>query len=299
MITAELASRIDGLAADRVPCVLATVVRARHPTSVRPGDCALVLGDGSIEGFVGGTCAQASVRMHALRALETGEPLLLRLVPGDEEGADPSDTGQDAVVIERNPCLSGGSLEIFLEPRLPPPLIVVVGDAPIAQALERLAAAAGYDAVRGGERAGADRNATAVIVASHGAGEEQVLAEALTSGVPYVALVASRLRGEAVRAALEVPEELRSQLHTPAGLDIGARTPVEIAISILAQLVAEQHAAPGERKATSPPQVATAIDPVCGMRIAVGDATPQLGNEFFCSEHCREAYAGQHDVATP
>ena len=304
MITGELAVRIDRLTADRAPFVVATVVRARHPTSVRPGDSALVLPDGTIEGFVGGDCARASLRLHALRALETGEPLLLRLVPGEphvEKGFEPGDREaerEDEVVVERNPCLSGGSLEIFIEPRLPPPLMIVVGDSPIARALERAAATAGYYALRSdAAEAAVAAGAAAVVVASHGDAEERVLSEALTAGIPYVALVASRRRGEAVRSALAVPDELRAQLHTPAGLEIGARTPAEIAISILAQLIAEHRAV--QPIAQQPGGATEAVDPVCGMRLAISDATPRLGEAFFCSEHCREAYAQQDDVAVP
>ena len=199
MIKGALADRVQRLAQDRVPFVVATVVRARHPTSVRPGDSAVVLADGTIEGFVGGVCAESSVRLYALRALETGEAVLLRLVPGDG-AADPED-GIEGAVVEHNPCLSGGSLEIFLEPQLPAAKLVIAGSAPIAGALARVAAAAGYQV---GQAAGAEEpsleGATAVVVASHGADEEHVLSEALTAGVPYVALVASPRRGEAVRA---------------------------------------------------------------------------------------------------
>src|SRR3954470_18220339 len=109
MIGEELGARVQELVADRLPFVQATVVRTARPTSVRPGDSALVLADGTIEGFVGGTCAQASVRLHAARALETGDPVLLRLEPGDEA----QDDQREGVVVVHNPCLSGGSLEIF------------------------------------------------------------------------------------------------------------------------------------------------------------------------------------------
>jgi xanthine dehydrogenase accessory factor len=133
-----------------------------------------------------------------------------------------------------------------------------------------------------------------VIVASHGTGEERVLEMALSASVPYVALVASRVRGAAVAAALDVPDELRLQLHTPAGMDIGARTPAEIAIAILAQLVAEHHAHP----VPAPPvtvRAATATDPICGMEVAVTDATPHLdapgGRVYFCCAVCRDTYA--------
>src|SRR4051794_6115337 len=141
MITGDLTQHAERLVAERRPFVTATVVRTARPTSVRPGDSALVLGDGTIEGFVGGTCAQASVRLHAARALETGDPVLLRLEPGAEAEEDQ----RDGVVVVHNPCLSGGSLEIFLEPRLPAARIVVAGATPVARALAAVARAAGYD----------------------------------------------------------------------------------------------------------------------------------------------------------
>ncbi len=290
MIKGELAERARQLSADRVPFVLATVVRARRPTSVRPGDSAVVLADGTIEGFVGGVCAESTVRLYSLRVLETGEPLLLRLIPGD--GGTEEEDSIEGAIVEHNPCLSGGSLEIFLEPQLPTARIFVVGSAPIATALATLSGAAGYDVVRvGAEDFHPSLGDAAVIVASHGSGEERVLADALAAGVPYVALVASATRGRAVRDALELPEELRAQLHTPAGLDIGARTPAEIAISILAELIAERHAHP-DRVAS-----ASSVDPVCGMEVALSAATPQLElageRVYFCGERCRDAYAQQ------
>jgi xanthine dehydrogenase accessory factor len=308
MIQGKQAARVEALIAERAPFVLATVVRARRPTSVRPGAAAVVLPDGTIDGFVGGVCAESSVRLYSLRAMETGEPLLLRLVPGDGEDGDGragSDTTEGAVV-ERNPCLSGGSLEIFLEPNLPAPRVMVIGSSPIAEAIARLAEAAGYaSSLTAASDAGEIGDAAAVIVAAHGNGEEAVIAAALTAGVPYVALVASPKRGAAVRAELDVPQELSAQLHTPAGLDIGARTPNEIAISVLAELVAAYHSDPYH---THPPRLtaeapavvvtAVAIDPVCGMQVAVAEATPQLQvageRVFFCCDGCRDRYVAQH-----
>jgi xanthine dehydrogenase accessory factor len=279
VIHAELVAR---LVADRVPFVTATVVRAAKPTSVRPGDAAVVLADGTIEGFVGGVCAQASVRLQAARALETGEAVLLRLLPG--AGADDE---ADGVVVAHNPCLSGGSLEIFLDPQLAAPRIVVVGETPIARALEEVARAAGY-AVAPGDAPEADD--AALVVASHGDdAEAAALVRGLQAGVGYVALVASPKRGAAVLASLDVDEALRAQVHTPAGLDIGARTPADIAISVLAEMIAERRA---------PVVVQSAIDPICGMQVAVSEATPNLciGNErvYFCCDGCRARYAQEH-----
>ena len=310
MLRGELAEEADRLVGDRRPFVVATVVRARRPTSVRPGDAALVTGDGAVHGFVGGVCAETSVRLHSLRALETGEPLLLALVPegsneGDASGSPEHDPiSSPGAIVERNPCLSGGALEIFLEPHVPAQRVLVAGESPIAGAVARLAGAAGYD-VEHGVKASV-QGLTAVIVASHGKGEEALLAAALLAGVPYVALVASPRRGGSVRAALEVPDELRAQLHTPAGLDLGARTPDEIAISILAQLVVRLRADPAPtrpsqvQQAPAPIVVEVAVDPVCGMQVAITEQAPRLerGGEtiYFCCDGCRDRYAASQSA---
>src|SRR5882672_3803310 len=128
----------------RTPFVHATVVRAQQPTSARAGDEAILLSDGTIEGCVGGQCAQNSVRKAALGALQAGESVLLRVLP-DGDVHFPEAPGACVVV---NPCLSGGSLEIFLTPQLPAPLIRVYGGTPIADALIELCKVLGYDALR-------------------------------------------------------------------------------------------------------------------------------------------------------
>src|SRR3954447_24202349 len=131
MRLADLAPRAKELSDRRVPFVQAVVVRAQRPTSVRPGDAAIVHADGTIEGFVGGVCAETSMRLHSLRVLETGEPLLLQLLPD----APPADGGDDeereGLVAAHNPCLSGGEIEIFLEAFLPAPRLVTLGSSPI------------------------------------------------------------------------------------------------------------------------------------------------------------------------
>jgi xanthine dehydrogenase accessory factor len=300
------------------PFVAATVVRAQSPTSVRAGDSATVRPDGTIEGFVGGTCAEASVRLYSLRAMESGEPVLLRILPGAAEGNPEAEAGS---VTVKNPCLSGGALEVFLEPHLPAPTMRVVGSAPIAIALADLAGRVGY-AVESGqaEVARPAPDDAAVVVASHGHDEERVLTEALRAGVPYVALVASEVRGRAVRESLDVSEEERARLHTPAGLEIGAETPEEIALAILAEIVSlRPEGEPGQvpragkigieaprieaLEPTSPEpapvvlSTETAIDPVCGMEVAVSEASIHLERDgelhYFCSEGCRDTFSAQ------
>jgi len=288
----ELAQRASELRQSRTPFVHATVVRAQHPTSAHAGDAALVHADGEIEGFVGGTCAETSVRAQALQVLVSGEPLLLRIRPGEESAAEVDEEG---AVTVANPCLSGGTLEIFLEPHRPAPRVVVVGSTPVARALAALGAPLGLhvELTDGGSARPVPEDA-AMIVASHGRGEEPALSAALLAGVPYVALVASRTRGGAVLAGLDVSAEDRARVHSPAGLDLGARTAGEIALSILAEMITE-------RAATVPTPVAavpmTAVDPVCGMTVGVSESTLQTsyGGEqvYFCCEHCRTSFLAE------
>jgi xanthine dehydrogenase accessory factor len=285
MTRSEQVRRADELAAAREPFVTAIVVRSQRPSSVSAGDRAVIRSDGTIEGFVGGACAETSVRLQALRVLETGEPLVLRIVPGDEEGP-----AEEGALTVQNPCLSGGALEIFLEPRLPAPRVGVVGDTPIALALSSLGERLGYEVA-----IDQSEEDVAVVVASHGRDEEESLERALRAHVPYVGLVASRRRGASVLEELRVrgvPEEDVARVSTPAGLDIGARTPEEIALSILAEIVSVRSERP-----TGP---STAIDPVCGMEVVA--AEPTLHSErdghtvWFCREECKLAF--EADVAS-
>lgn len=277
-----LAARVEELVRARVPFVSAVVVRAVHPTSAHAGDTALVHADGEIEGFVGGTCAESSVRVHALKVLVTGEPLLLRV-----QGGAAATTVEEGVVTVANPCLAGGTVEIFLEPRRPAPRLLVVGSSPVAQALVALGAPLGF-AVEGGPELGACHDAAAVVVASHGRGEQPALEAALRAGVPYVGLVASRLRGAAVLGSLDLDT---SAVHSPAGLDLGGRTAAEIALSILAEVVATR---PRSAAAADPGPPTSAVDPVCGMTVAVTEAVPRAEVDgvvrHFCCEPCRVAY---------
>jgi xanthine dehydrogenase accessory factor len=220
--------------------------------------------------------------------LETGEPLVLRIVPGDEGGP-----AEEGAVTVQNPCLSGGALEIFLEPRLPAPRVGVVGDTPIALALVSLGERLGYEV-------SIDRldDDVALVVASHGRDEEDSLERALRSGVPYVGLVASRKRGAAVveelRARGTLAEDDIARIRTPAGLDIGARTPEEIALSILAEIVSVR------RARDTMPSSGTAIDPVCGMEVTAAEPSPHAERDgrtvWFCGQGCKRAF--EADVAT-
>jgi xanthine dehydrogenase accessory factor len=312
VITDPISARARELTERGAAFVTATVVRVEHPTSAKPGNVALVHKDGSIEGFVGGVCAQNSVRLYSLKAIERGEPLLLRILPDGPGGAsedDVTDPGQEIAhdegsVTVQNPCLSGGAIEVFLEPFLPAPRMIVAGDTPIAAALHRLAPELGLEAVGAVDR---DRGAPvpssedlALVVAAHGRDELAILRAGLEAGVRYVGLVASRKRGAAVLDVLReegVPNELLERIDTPAGLDIGARSPAEIALSILASIIeVRRGTTPVARPSTAAP--ASAVDPICGMTVVIGaDALSlELGGEthYFCGEGCRRAYELAH-----
>jgi xanthine dehydrogenase accessory factor len=306
MSSADVHERAGQLRRDRIPFVHARVIRAEKPTSAKPGDEALILPGGNIEGFVGGTCAESTVRAQALVLLDSGETRLLRITPHDESGRPLA----DGTVVAFNPCLSGGALEIFLEPVVPPPLVVVVGDTPIARALMALGKPLGYD-VLGYDSVDSLGGASAVVVASHGRGEEAALRAALDAGVTYVGLVASRKRGEAVLAGLG--DDTARLVHSPAGLDIGAVSPEEVALSILAEIVAVRMAAgpcppgipphgwgaPTPIPVGQPAETAidqrSAPDPVCGMEVPAVVTSLHLdhhgGRYWFCGTGCLRAFS--------
>jgi xanthine dehydrogenase accessory factor len=307
MISGSLTRTAKELAEQGSAFVIATVVRVQRPTSVEPGDVALVHDDGTIEGFVGGVCAQHSVRLYALRAIESGLPLLLRILPDADADADASEriedpalteevSDEDGTVTVQNPCLSGGAIEVFLEPVLPAPRVVLAGDSPIVAALQRIGPELGLAMVGGGAPAAGDLG---VIVAAHGRDELGVLRAGLELGVPYVGLVASRKRGAAVVEQLRelgVAEDLRKRIETPAGLDIGARTASEIALSILARVVeVRRHTALPATPAVRPE---TAVDPICGMTVVVGEDTPSLLHAgqtiYFCCLGCKLKFEERH-----
>jgi xanthine dehydrogenase accessory factor len=273
------------------------VVRAQHPTSVESGNAALVLADGTIEGFVGGVCSEHSVRAYALQALRSGEPLLVRILPFGDQAIGPEGrevAAEAGAVTVENPCLSGGALEIFLEPVLPAPRVLVVGETPIAGAVVRLAAELELDAVAvGGGDVEPRPGDLALVVASHGRDELPALRRGLEAGLPYVGLVASVKRADGVLGELRgdgVAAELLARLDVPAGIEIGARSPAEIAVSILAKVIAVRRSQPVEVESA-----ATAVDPICGMTVAAIPGTLSLVHEgeavFFCSQACKDEFA--------
>jgi xanthine dehydrogenase accessory factor len=235
---AEVLVEAGRLAAAGEPFVLATVTQVVRPASTRRGDRAVVTRDRSLQGWVGGDCSEHIVVREALAALDEGEPRLVRICP---PGTEP-DAPEDVVVAESH-CASEGTVEVLIEPCLPTPLLAVIGDSPAARTLAKLAGDIGWrvcDEVV--------PEADAVVVASMGRGDEAALASALATRAHYVGLVASGRRARSVLATMRetgLGEESLARVHSPAGLDLGASTQEEIAVAILAQLVAWRHTQPG------------------------------------------------------
>jgi xanthine dehydrogenase accessory factor len=286
------------------PFVLATVVRRVAPASAQPGAKALIRRDGSMRGWVGGSCAQPVVTAEAQQALRKGTPHLLRL------GHMPGASERDDIVEYPMTCHSGGALEILIEPVLPAPRLSVVGETPVAETLAELARVMGY----GVEQHASAPDFTAalhepnaenfVVVASMGVDDEDALATALRADIPYVALVASPRRAGVVRetlAAMGVDTDALSRLKAPAGLDIGARTQEEIALSIMAEIAQTRAAlAPVQADDGSTPDAAEAaleleaIDPVCGMTVTIATArqTAEFDGKvwYFCCGGCKARF---------
>ena len=262
----EVLVRAGRLAAEGRPFVLATVVRVERPASARQGDRALVLPDGTVEGWIGGACSEPIVVREALRALADGETRLVRAA---------------------GECASEGAVEVLIEPQLGAPRLAVVGDSPAARTLVRLAAEIGW-------RTGDDpADADAVVVATMGRGDEEALERALASGAGYVGLVASAKRAGVELAALRergLDEETLARVRSPAGLDLGPLTQPDIAVAVLAELVAWRH-----QRAPVGALPLEAVDPVCGMTVAVGAETPSAEHAattyWFCCSGCRDRFA--------
>jgi xanthine dehydrogenase accessory factor len=282
--------------------VLATVVRCEAPTSAKPGAKALVRADGSVSGWVGGACAEPVVVREALAAIADGRPRLIGLIGEGQRGP-----GRTAGMVEYPmTCHSGGTLEIYVEPYLPKPLLLLVGHGPVIEALARFGAAADYvvqtlgpeeaAAVLG--RAGVARHAS-VVVATHADSDEDALRRILATDAGYVSLVASRRRAAGIVERLRevgVSLERLARLKAPAGLDIGAQSPNEIAVSVLAELIQHRRTA----KPTPPSEASraeTAVDPICGMTVDVAGAeyrTERAGRVvYFCCAHCKTTFDRQ------
>jgi xanthine dehydrogenase accessory factor len=282
----ELLERAAALRRDGRPFVLATVVRSVKPASAKPGDRALLFGEGKPVGWVGGGCVHTAIEREAALALATGAPRLVRLSPTARD--------EDGVVNYPMTCHSGGTLEIYLEPVLPAPDLVILGESPVADALASLADPLGFRVHTSLEEL-AEVGDTWVVAASMSSDEDHPLVRsALERGATYVAMVASRRRADALVAELRadgMSEEVVARLKAPAGLDIGAANAAEIALSILAEIIQRRRSQPHTEPVAAPE---TAVDPICGMLVDIATAkwtTERDGQTYyFCAPGCRKAF---------
>ncbi len=310
--------RIAALRREGQAFAVATVVSRRAPVSAHLGDRAIIFADGRMEGFVGGACAREIVRQQALESMAARHGRLVSIRP---DAGDPAAPGGEHVVVPMT-CASEGAVDVFVEPFVQARSLIVVGATPVADALARIARSMEYDVTRvveAGERRDVESAAVtlgvtvvslddlasvvrdgapdrAVVVASQGHYDEQALEVVLKAGVPYVGLVASRTRGAGVRGLLEengVPGV--GAMRSPAGLDLGARTAPEVALSILAEIVQTDTSAT-RAQAPAPVQAAatTALDPVCGMSVVVASARHTAEVDavayYFCCANCRAKF---------
>jgi len=309
-MTDDIFATAARLRSDRTPFVMATVVASYPPQSVRPGAKAIVRVDGAIHGWVGGGCVQPVVRQESADALADGRPRLVRMNAGTG-GAETAATSHGDVREYPMTCQGEGGIEIYLEPVLAAPRLVLLGHTPVVQSLARLGAELGFEVIIGsaavppdlfppGVRVMTDIQAalasadatTYVVVGTMGAGDEAALAAAAASSAPYVGLVASRKKAryliDYVRAEGIAAEQL-ARVKFPAGLDLGGMSASEIALSVLAEIVQRKYAGPNaglsaagaatdaptplQRSGGSRPAAqAMARDPICGLPVDTSTA---------------------------
>ena len=312
----DILDQVASLKRDGKPFVLATVVACKPPTSAKPGAQALVQPDGSFYGWVGGSCAQPLVTQESLKALRDGEARLALLAPDPQE----VDVGLQGAVPIPMTCQSEGTLAIYLEPWLPRPGLVVIGQSPMARSLVTLGDRLGFrvsacdpsatselfpDAESIVQELGALRGnigpRSYVVVVTMGHYDEEALEAALDGRAGYVGMVASPRRGRAVIDYLRgrgIPADKLDSVKYPAGLDIGAETPEEIALSILTEIVQRMRAEPQgvstEPEAQSVEDESTVIDPICNMTVNVADSryhSRYNGATFhFCCLACKDQF---------
>jgi xanthine dehydrogenase accessory factor len=312
-LAAELARRGE-------PFVMAVVVRREPASSAQVGNTAVITETGECHGWLGGSCIQATVVREALGALESSSARLISLSP------DPDAEGRSGVTAFPMTCHSGGSVDIYLDPVLPAARLLVFGVSPAAQALARLGKVMGYavdaidpdadrdafpdadrivDHIKSVDVEGAGPSPRArlfAVVATLGQHDEEATKEALALEPAYLGVIASRKRFSQIQETLVaggVPSGALDRIANPAGLDIGARAPEEVALSILAEIVQVRRRAAEEQLQHVAAPSMEARDPVCGMDVAIASAKHRADHAgrtyYFCCGGCRERFVASPD----
>jgi xanthine dehydrogenase accessory factor len=303
------------------PFALATVVSCKRPTAAYLGAKAIIKTDGTLSGWVGGSCAQPTVIREALKAMEDGQSRLLRISPGLQQDAIPQEGVYDFVMT----CASQGALEIFVEPFLPRPELMVIGETPVAQALARFGSLLDFtvwvsdpaatreqfpDVARLDAQLEVVRDRVSsssyVVVATQGAYDEEALEAFIDTSASYIGLVASEKRAASIFQYLRdkgVRTELQQRVTCPVGLRLGAVTPPEIAFSIMGEILQLTRRNAGNAATATQVAVSAAVgmsdtevvDPVCGMIVQTAGArytSEYAGKTFaFCCAGCQERFA--------
>lgn len=294
---AELLEREAELARAERPFAVVTVVRPESSTSARAGNRAIVLPDGSMEGWVGGGCIRSTARREGISALESGEPRFVRITP---------DTGTDRpnVRVARMTCASEGTADLYVEPFLPRPTLVVAGESPVAATLAAIASPLGFRFVRLETGTGLDEEKVPyprdawMVVATFGEYDGEAIEAGLELGLPYIGLVASGRRAGSAPSELRArgyTEEALKVVRSPAGLPIRVGGQEGISLSVMAEVLSlrsERDSEPGESDA----RAGETLDPVCGMTVEMSTAryTSEHGSRtyYFCCPACKRAFDG-------
>lgn len=285
----NLLARAAHLQEEGRPFAMATVTWVRGPSSGKGGSKAVIHPDGRVEGWLGGACAAPTVVRHALESLVDGCARVLML------GED--DYRQEVAKVAMA-CDSEGAMEVFVEPILPAPHLMVVGGSPMTETLRRLAEAVGWraEAVTEAGDIGRAGDRSYIVVATQGHFDEPALEAALASPAAYIGLVASEKRASSVLAWLRergAADEALARVHAPAGLDLGPTSHEEIAVSVLAELVAFKAAGAGAQTIAVEMPL-QAVDPVCGMSVDPASARFTAVREgepvYFCAAGCQRAF---------
>ena len=297
---AESLRRAGELAQAERPFAVVTVVRTEPSTSASAGNRAIIFPDGSMEGWVGGGCIQPTARREGLAALEDGEPRLVRITPDTA-------ASQRNVLMARMTCASEGTADLYVEPFLPRPTLIVAGDTPVAATLATIAPPLGFRLLT--MDAGARLTPEEVpypqdswmVVATYGEFDEDAVEAGIRLGLPYVGLVASAQRAGHVLSGLRsrgLEDGELAVVRSPAGLPLGTSGQEGISLSIMAEISSlRAESRPSfsgvrERESTGEPD--TAVDPVCGMAVEVASARHVVEHGgtlyYFCCAGCRRTF---------
>jgi xanthine dehydrogenase accessory factor len=301
----ESLRRAGELAGGEHPFALVTVVRTEPATSARVGNRAIVFADGTLEGWVGGGCIGPTARREALAALEDGMPRLVRIMPDTA-------TIQPGVRMARMTCASEGTADLYVEPFLPRPSLIIAGDSPVAATLSAIAPPLGFRLIE----MDADAKLTAgevpypqdswMVVATFGEFDERAVEAGVRLGLPYVGLVASARRAEQVLSELRargLEDRELSVVRSPAGLPLDADGQEGISLSIMAEIFAlraKLRPSFSERQKGEPPeQPDEATDPVCGMAVEAASTRHVVDyggrRYYFCCSGCKRAFETEPD----